>query len=256
MHAARTTMAFKDHFSGHSADYARFRPHYPEDLFAFVADLAPARDLVWDCATGNGQAARGLADHFGSVQATDASAEQVAQATGPEHVRFSVASAEASGLEPRSVDAVTVAQALHWFDVEAFYAEIRRVARPRAAVAVWCYDLMSITPAVDEVVHRIYYETVWRYWAPERKLVEEGYASLPFPFAPVDVPEFAMTQSWTLPALMSYVDTWSSCRRFAEEHGHSAVEAERAAFEAAWGEPDAERCVRWPLLVRAGTVTD
>ncbi len=159
---------FADHFSAASADYARYRPDYPDRLFAYLADRAPGRRRAWDCATGNGQAARGLARHFAEVIATDASAQQIASAPPHRRVSYRVAPAEDSGLPDESVELITVAQALHWFDRPRFWPEARRVLVPRGVIAVWCYDLLSIDAEVDAVVGRLYRDVVGPYWPPER----------------------------------------------------------------------------------------
>ncbi len=204
----------KDHFSGHADRYEAFRPSYPESLFAYLASLCLTRELAWDCATGNGQAAVALAPYFRNVVATDASRKQIDQARQREHIRYLVAPAEDVPLESASVDLVSVAQALHWLDLPRFYAEVRRVVRPGGILAVWCYELHSITPEVDAVIRRFYTDIVGSYWPPECRLVEEGYQTLPFPFDELTPPGFQMTQSWDLAHLMGYLDSWSATQRY------------------------------------------
>lgn len=245
--------SFPDHFSGHAAAYARARPTYPPALFAHLAGLAPSRVLAWDVGAGSGQAARALAEHMDAVVATDASAKQLAQAAPRANVRFIEAPAERAPLADGSVDLVTVAQALHWFDVAAFHAEVRRVARPGAILAEWSYDLMHVTPAVDAVVRHLYRDVVGSYWPPERIHVEDGYARLPFPFERVDVPAFAMELEWTCEQLVAYLGTWSSVRRYADDRGEDPVAALASELSAAWGS-EPTRLVRWPLAVRVGRV--
>lgn len=244
---------FPDHFSGHAAAYAKARPTYPPALFAHLAELAPARESAWDAGCGNGQAARALAQHFERVLATDASAKQIEQAEPHPRVEFAVARGEHAPLPDASVDLVTVAQALHWFDVDAFHAEVRRVARPNAIVAEWSYDLMHVTPAVDAVVHHLYRDVVGIYWPPERIHVEDAYAKLPFDFERVDVPDFAMQLEWTLDQLVAYLGTWSSVRRYADDRGEDPVAGLRDELASAWGS-EASYPVRWPLAVRVGRV--
>ena len=217
--------SFRDHFSGHAADYARFRPDYPEALFSYLASLAPARRLAWDCATGSGQAAAGLAPRFEEVVATDASAPQIEQAPPIPRVRYAVSPAESATLPDGSVDLVTVAQALHWFDLPSFFAEVRRVLVPGGVVAVWCYDLLSIASDIDPIVNRFYRDVVGEYWPKERSIVERGYGSLEFPFEEVEIPPpgFTMEKEWTLPDLLGYVRTWSAVRRFMAARGEDPV---------------------------------
>jgi len=242
-------VSFRDHFSRAAADYATFRPHYPDALFDFLASRTAGRDLAWDCGTGSGQAALGLARHFNRVVATDASAAQIAYATPHSGVEYGVATAERSGLADRTVDLVTAAQALHWFDLAAFYAEARRVLVPGGVLAVWCYDLLETEPSVDRILRRFYSETVGPFWPPERRLVETGYRTVPFPFAEFPVPAFAMEHPMTLAQLGGYVRTWSATMRHVEARNHDPVDALLEEVAPYWGDT---RTTRWPLAVRAG----
>ena len=199
-------MTFKDHFSKQAADYAKFRPRYPRELFEYLGSVAPSRALAWDCATGNGQAAVELAKVFDRVIATDASEKQIANAGLHERVEYRMASAEESGLESGTIDLIMVAQALHWFDLGSFYAEVRRVLKNNGVFAASAYNLLHVEPAIDEVVNRYYYEVVGPFWPPERKLVEQ-FADLPFPFHKVDAPKFEMTAQWDLDHLLGYLQT-------------------------------------------------
>lgn len=244
---------FKDHFSGHAALYRQSRPRYPDSLYDWLAAQAPTRTCAWDCATGNGQAAVALARHFDQVIATDASAEQIAQAEVADKVHYRVASAEHSGLPDHSADLVTVAQAAHWFNLADFYAEVRRVARPGGVLALWCYGLTRITPAIDAVVDHYYRDIVGPWWPPERQHIESAYGDLPFPFAPLQVPDFRMQADWTLEQLLAYLASWSATRRCAAATGNDPILALAPLLGAAWGEA-AQHAVTWPLGVRAGRI--
>src|SRR5215204_4418200 len=107
---------FKDLFSARAALYSKYRPQYPRPLFDWVTSLVEQHRLAWDCGTGNGQAATSLAAYFDNVVATDASESQIAEAAQHPGVEYRVATAYESGLAARSVDLVTVAQAIHWFN--------------------------------------------------------------------------------------------------------------------------------------------
>lgn len=243
---------FKDHFSALARDYARFRPRYPATLFADLAAVAPGRALAWDCATGNGQAAAGLAAWFDAVVATDASAEQIAAASGPANVRFEVVPAEASGLPAASVDLVLVAQAAHWFDLPAFYAEAARVLRPGGVLALLTYSGVRIDAALDPLLREFHQVTVGPYWPPERAHVEKDYRDLPFPWPEIPFPAQEMTAAWTLDQLLGYLGTWSATRACREATGQDPLPALRAALAPLWGAPGAARTVRWPLPIRIG----
>ena len=244
-------MTFKDHFSKRAADYSKFRPRYPQELFEYLGRIAPGRQLAWDCATGNGQAAVGLASVFDRVIATDASEKQIANAQSHKVVEYRVAPAENSGIEPETIDLIVVAQALHWFDLDCFYAEARRVLKPDGVLAASAYNLLHVERAIDAVVNRYYYEVVGFFWPPERKFVEQ-FADLPFPFHKVDVPKFEMTARWNLDHLIGYLRTWSSTQRFIAAKGSDPLEQIRKDLTAAWGDANQTRRVVWPLSLRVG----
>ncbi|HEU4452300.1 MAG TPA: class I SAM-dependent methyltransferase [Longimicrobium sp.] len=239
--------AFKDHFSRHADAYARYRPDYPAALFAWLARLAPKTNRAWDCATGSGQAAAALAEHFAEVVATDASEEQVRNARPHPRVEYRTAPAERSGLEDGSVDLITVAQALHWFDLPAFYAEADRVLVPGGALAVWAYELFRATPEIDAAVNRLYRDIVGPYWPPDRKVIETGYAGIELPFERVEAPPFWMEKRWSADDAAGYLGTWSATRRYVEANGHDPVPLIADELAAAWG--PGERIVRWPLIL-------
>jgi SAM-dependent methyltransferase len=243
-------MSFKDHFSGHAAEYAQFRPRYPEALFAYLAKEAPSRALAWDCATGNGQAAASLAAHFERVIATDASAQQIESAERHERVDYRVALAEQSGLTASSVDLVTVAQALHWFDIPRFFAEAQRVLKPRGIVAVWAYTFLSVRPDVDLIIERFYRETTGPFWPPERELVDSGYRDIEFPFEELKPPKFEIETTWTRSQLAGYLRTWSATKRFLAARGFDPVDEVDDELKHLW--PEGSRVVRWPLHLRIG----
>lgn len=252
-----STQHFTDHFAGVAGHYAAHRPTYPPALFAWLAQAAPARELVWDCATGTGQAACGLAGHFRQVLATDASAAQIAAATPCAGVEYRTAPAEQSGLADASADLITVAQALHWFDLDSFYAEVRRVLKPGGLLAVWTYGVFETgggadAGAVRKLLHTFYHGTVGPYWPPERRHVENGYAELAFPFDPVMVPAFSMSVEWTLNDLTGYLRSWSATARFRETNGTDPVVQLEQRLSRFWGE--GRRRICWPLSIRAGRV--
>ena len=245
---------FNDQFSSVADGYVRYRPTYPDRLFAWLATLVPDRGLAWDCATGSGQAAQGLARHFDRVVATDASAAQLGNARPDPRIEYRQAPAHASGLPDRSAALVTVAQALHWLDLGSFWPEARRVARPGGVVAVWCYSGVTIDPAVDPLIRTYYRDVVGPHWAPERILVDEGYRSVVFPFPEITAPPFEIAVEWTLADLEGYLRSWSASASYRKAHGEDPVARVHPALEAAWGRPDDAKPVRWPLHVRVGRV--
>lgn len=243
---------FKDHFSKQSADYAKYRPTYPPELFEFVASAAPAHDVCWDCATGNGQAARPLRHHFDRVIATDASAAQIANAEPADGIDYRVATAEDSGLGERSVDAVTVATAFHWLDHREFAREVRRVAKPGAIVAVWTYSFSTMPREPDEVIRELVRPLLAPHWAPQVQTAWEGYADLHFPFDEVPTPTIEIRRTWTTDQYLAYTSTWSAVNSCIEAEGYNPFEKHRAEIAAAWGPVPRE--IAWPLVIRAGRV--
>jgi len=241
---------FKDLFSTQAGDYARFRPRYPNALFKQLAKLCSAHELVWDCGTGNGQAALALAPHFKKVIATDPSEKQLKEAAADPKVEYRVASAEKSSLETGSADLITVAQAFHWFSQPEFFAECSRVAKPGCLLAVWCYELAEITPEVDRVVMSLYRDTLGPYWEKERRLVEEGYRNEQFPFTELTPPKSSMGAEWTLPDLIGYLGTWSAFQKYYKEKGFDPRVPLMPNFLRAWGDQHTPKNVSWPLSLR------
>jgi len=245
---------FKDHFSVTARRYARFRPRYPEELFRWLSELAPRRERAWDAATGTGQAALGLAPYFDEVIATDASAEQIRHARRDPRVRYEVAPAEYVPIENDSIDLVLVAQALHWFEFDAFYSEVRRVSRPGAVIAAVCYELFRCDPELDDLIDDFHDRALADFWPPERRHIGEGYRNIPFPFERIDPPRLEMTARWTLDHLLGYLATWSAISRARELTGEDPLATMEPALRRAWGEPLEFRKIAWPLTILAGGV--
>jgi SAM-dependent methyltransferase len=244
---------FSDHFSAFASRYADFRPHYPPALFDFLATLVPKDSVVWDCAAGNGQATVDLAERFPKVIATDASGEQIAAAKPHPRAEYRIAVAEESGLPAQSVGLVTVAQAMHWFDLKRFYAEVDRVLRPGGVLAAWAYGINEVEgDAVNDLVQDFYGNVVGPYWPPERKIVEEGYRTIEFPYAEIVPPKIRMESRWTLPELLGYFSSWSATNRYTKANGRNPLEPMAAALAPVWGQPGGPRWVRWPLAIRVG----
>lgn len=247
-------MSFKDHFSTQADGYAKARPTYPRALFVELARLAPGRGLAWDAGSGNGQAAVALAEFFDQVVATEPSAAQLAAAAPHARVRYHQASELSPMLADTSVDLLTVAQAAHWFDRPAYYAEVRRVARPGAVIALWTYGLCAITPEVDAAVYRFYEDVVGPYWPPERVHCMNGYADFDFPFAELAFPSVTMELSWTLDEFVDYLATWSAVVRYRKERGDDPIPPLREELLRSWSDPARSRPVAWPLAGRLGRV--
>jgi SAM-dependent methyltransferase len=243
-------------FSPLAGRYAATRPGYPRALFDYLASLVDRHELAWDCATGNGQAAVGLAENFDRVVATDISAEQIRHAAKHPRIDYRVAESSASALGDASVDLVTVAAAVHWFDLEAFYKEVRRVSRAGGALAVWTYHVGHVEPPFDRVFHRFYYDVLRPYFGPKVKPVDEGYANLTLPGESADPAEpFFVTAEWDLARVKAFIRSWSGARKYQEDRGEDPVLTIEEELDALWGPPESTHRLRWPLYVRASRVT-
>lgn len=243
---------FEDHFSQHSQVYAQYRPQYPEEIYAYLASIAPSQSLAWDCGTGNGQAAIGLANYFEHVFATDASAEQIARAYRHPKVEYHVEPAEHVSLPDSSADLVTVAVAIHWFNFDEFYREVKRVLKPSGVLAAWTYNLTEISPEIDALVQQYYFEILKGYWPERIHYLEEGYVTLPFPFEEIVPPAFAMQANWDLNQYAGFLNSWSATQRYKEQNGHHPLSLSWDQLRAAWGNENDQHSVRWPLHFRIG----
>ncbi|MBY5993547.1 class I SAM-dependent methyltransferase [Ferrimonas balearica] len=241
-----------DHFSGHSQAYQQYRPHYPDWLFAQFARWAPGDDLALDLGSGGGQAALGLMPHFRQVLAGDLSLAQLA--TAPAGLARVACRSEALPIANGQVDLITVAQALHWFDLPPFYREVQRVLKPGGVLAVWCYELAQVDPAIDAQVAHFYRQVVGPFWPPERRHVEQGYRDLPFPFAPLAHDPIRFTVRWPLARFLGYLGTWSATQGYLRHHRQDPIVPLRRTLAPLWGE--GEREVHWPLSLRAGRRID
>jgi SAM-dependent methyltransferase len=247
-------MTFEDHYSGHADAYARHRPRYPDELFAWLASVSPGRALAWDAGTGSGQVAVALANHFDRVIATDASAEQLSHAMPHDRVEYRHEPAGNASPRAASVDLITVGAAAHWFDLDGFYREVRRVGREGAVIALFSYGPRDFADAIAPVVHRFQEQVLAGYWPERIQLVHDRYATLPFPFDEIPTPAFSMTADWNLGELLAFIETWSASERYFQERGTRATSEIAPELAALWGDPASRRRIQCPLFIRAGRV--
>ncbi|MCP9808759.1 class I SAM-dependent methyltransferase [Cyanobium sp. HWJ4-Hawea] len=245
-----------DHFKNVAQYYGEFRPKYPQRLFELITEATSEHQHAWDCATGSGQAAVALAGFFERVTATDASAAQLEQSEPHWKVAYRVAPAEASGLASRSVDAITVAQALHWFPLDAFFQECERVLKPGGILAIWTYSLlMSQKNSINQIIQHYYRNIVGPYWPPQRALVDDCYRSIQLPFKELNLAELratplAIQENWTLAHLKGYLRSWSASGYLQQAQYQDPLESIREELDTAWGEASQEKTITWPLTLR------
>ena len=244
---------FEDHFSKQSQTYAQYRPQYPDEIYAYLASLAPAHSLAWDCGTGNGQAAVGLAKYFDNVHATDASAEQISHAYPHTKVAYHVEPAEHVSLRELFRGSGHGRGGHYWFNFDEFYREVKRVLKPDGILAAWTYNSVEVSPEVDTLVQEEYYSNVLNGFWPERiRYLEEGYKTIPFPFDEIIPPAFAMQADWTLDQFAGFLNSWSATQRYREQNGHHPLEIIWKELSTAWGNENDQRSIRWPLHFRIG----
>lgn len=242
-----------DHFGKVAASYAEHRPGYPSALFEWLADVCDAHNNAWDCGAGNGQASIALANHFANVFATDFSESQIANAKAHPRVNYRIAPAEASGLPSSCADLVTIAQALHWFDLEKFYSEVRRVLKPNGLITAWTYGMIVITNEdANECLQHFYHHVIGPYWPSERHHVETGYRELNFPFERINTPNVSMQVEWSARQLMGYLRSWSATARYHEATGIDPVDELSHQLTASLDSPAQLIQVYWPLSILAG----
>ncbi len=251
---------YKDYFSQQSNAYRTFRPTYPDPLFSYLSSLCLHHKLAWDVATGNGQAANSLTTYFSQIIATDISRQQLSYTSPHPQISYWLSDAgsekfytlegEVRVIDDASIDLVTVAQAYHWLEHDRFHAQVERVLRPGGIFAVWGYGLLKVSAEIDLLVENFYSVTVGPYWPAERKLLDEGYRTIQFPFRELEAPEFVMKYDWSLEDLLGYLRTWSSVQLYIKERREDPVEAFGKVLSPLWGEQ--KRTIAWPLMMRVG----
>lgn len=241
-----------DRFSGHANLYAQYRIDYPADLYEFILSFANDHQVAWDCATGNGQVAGALADQFDRVEATDISETQLLLATKKPNIQYQISRAEQTPFADHTFDLITVAQALHWFDVNAFHAEVRRVGKPGAVIAEWGYGLVQLGAGLDAILLDFYRNRIGPYWDPQRKHIDNAYANLPFPFADAQRANFIARRTWSLDRFLNYLRTWSAVRQYILENEEDPVTQLGEELKLLWG--DDERDVQFPVFLRVGRI--
>ena len=241
---------FKDHFSGKSNSYSKFRPVYPDGIFSYLSSLTGSHERAWDCGTGSGQSAIALANYYAEVIGTDASENQIKNAKKKEGVIYKNEQAEKTSLDIESVDLISVAQALHWFNIDMFVQEVKRVLKPDGVLAAWTYGLHQITSEIDDAINYLYGPMLEKYWPPERTIVEEGYKNINLPMKVIEVPDFQMEIEWELSQLIGYLHTWSAVKKYEAETGENPVDKIYSELAILWKNPERKYKIKWPLTLK------
>jgi SAM-dependent methyltransferase len=252
MTSQNETPVYKGDFSKLSGIYLKYRPHYPPELFEYLQTLTEGHELAWDCGTGNGQAAVGLAGHYEKVYATDPGAEQLKHAMPHSRIVYKQERAEHCSLPDSSADLLTVAQALHWFDFDRFYAVAKRVLKPGGVIAAWAYGLPSLPEEVDGVFKHFHDEVVSKYWLYENLLIYKEYEPIPFPFQQIGAPAFSIIKEMDLQSLVGLARSWSATQTFIDRNHTDPTTALQQQLAAVWGDPASKKQATWKLILKLG----
>ena len=243
----------KDNFSTRAAIYAKHRPTYPSALFEYIMSFVQNKKLAWDCGTGNGQSAIELSRYFENVFATDISSKQIEHAKKGNNIIYTLEPAEKTNLADNSTDLVTVSQALHWFKFDEFYVEVKRVSTATGIIAAWTYSLLQVDEITDALIHKYHFETLEAYWDEERKYVDDGYQSIPFPFKQISSPAFQIEVNWGLEELEGYFNTWSALQKFIAANNYNPVPALIEKIKLNWPAAEVKKII-FPIHLKLGYV--
>ncbi len=243
---------FKDNFSKQSNAYKKYRPSYPEKLFEYLCGLSKDHDLAWDCATGNGQSAIGLVNYFEKVYATDPSEQQISNAQTHQKIIYKVEKAESSSLTSNSIDLITVAQALHWFDFDKFYSEVKRVLKPEGIIAVWTYSLPKISLEIDQLILHFHNNIVGKFWQKENQFVSEEYRTIPFPFKEIRTPSFKFQKEIKLEDLKGLLNSWSATQRYKDQNGTDPLIKIETELQNLWAKSTESKLATWTIFMKVG----
>ncbi len=242
----------KDKFSAQAAIYKKYRPVYPKGLYDVILNTTKGRGVCWDCATGNGQVANVLSDHFDAVFATDLSENQIKQAPQKSNITYSVSRAESTTFSDKQFDLITVAQAMHWFDFDAFGKEANRVLRDDGCICIWGYGPLKVEGEAGKLVDKFYKDIIGSYWDPERKHIDEGYKNVDLHFKSVELNnKMAIEENWTIEQLQGYFDSWSSVQNYIEKNSSNPVPEIMEEIKSVWGSSEKLK-VTLPIFLKIG----
>jgi SAM-dependent methyltransferase len=247
-------MEFKDYFSKQAAEYAKYRPGYPDKLFEYLSSITNEHLRAWDCAAGNGQAALRLTPFFDEIIATDASESQIKNAKAHPKIKYRVATAENSGIESRTVNLITVATAIHWFSLSKFYDEVKRVLVPGGTLAIWNYAEANVDEQTDKIINRFLYEIIGSYAAPDFWKGINSETEINFPFDRIKTPEFKIERLWDLRDYINFIMTWSPTQQYIKKNNSNPIEKIFDELKKVWGDKNEKKKITWKLTLKAAKI--
>ncbi|KAI9296555.1 methyltransferase type 11 [Neoconidiobolus thromboides FSU 785] len=254
----------KDLFSNHSKIYAQNRPSHPKELFDYLTKNITKRELAWDVATGNGQAASLLADYFDNVIATDLSEKQISEAIKKPNIRYEVEPSEAIDsnlIAPNSVDLITVAVGIHWFPFDKFYERVNKVLKKGGIIAAWVYWHPEVNKEVNQIHVQIEKDYFEKYDPIEVEHCKKGYSTIPWPFKTPEWhtkdsdgvnKQFSSVKHLNLDQYCDYLRTRSSAQLYKEDTEKDALTENYEQLLKAWGEPEEVKKVVWNMKLLVG----
>ncbi len=243
---------FKDNFSKQAEIYARYRPTYPPALFHFLRTLTEKHDLAVDCGTGNGQAAVALTEFYKTIVAVDPSIEQLKHASNHSQISYYERSAHQLPVSDGTTDLITAATAMHWFDLNKFYPEVKRVLKKDGILAIWGYTVQKIEPFLDDLLHDFQFKTLKDYWAPENQIVVNEYKNISFTYDEIECPDFCAEKIFDLDDLIGYINTWSAVQKFLQKNNYNPTDELRDELLDYWKTPQNKKRVEWKIAMRVG----
>ncbi len=245
-------MSYHHLFDAQSDIYARARPLYPPTLYNFLVSVCSEHQMAWDCACGNGQVAVDLINHFTQVQATDVSEQQIANAIQKDGITYDVIPAEATSFADNTFDLICVGQALHWFDYDKFWPEIKRVLKLNGIFAAWGYSFFTIAEQIDQIIDTTFLDTIYPYWPDRNRLLWDHYLDVSFPLEKITPPPISLVMEWSVDELFAYLRSWSSTQRCVDAIGDDFFIKAYEQTREIWGEPNMKRVINMDFCLVVG----